>query len=57
MPEWLESTEIGAASRFGRLMLANTVTENGGDPGEQSALDLIGLTAGNPRTSLGAAAR
>ncbi len=43
VPDWLESTEIGAGSRFGRLMLANTVTENGGDPSDQSALDLIEL--------------
>jgi monoamine oxidase len=52
VPEWLDSTPIGAASRFGRLMQANTVTENGGDPGEQSALDLIELLAGNRRSSL-----
>ena len=52
VPEWLERTRIGSASRFGKLMLANTVTENGGDPGEQSALDLIVLLTGNPRSSL-----
>jgi monoamine oxidase len=52
VPEWLDSTEIGAHSRFGRLMLANTVTENGGDPGDQSALDLVVLLTGNPRSSL-----
>ena len=40
VPEWLDSTEIGSGSRFGKLMLANTVTENGGDPGDQSAQDL-----------------
>jgi monoamine oxidase len=51
-PEWLDETPIGTTSRFGQLMLANTVSENGGDPGEQSALDLIGLTGANPRTSL-----
>ncbi len=51
-PEWLDETPIGSTSRFGQLMLANTVSENGGDPGEQSALDLIGLTGANPRTSL-----
>lgn len=51
-PEWLDETPIGSSSRFGRLMLANTVSENGGDPGEQSALDLIGLTGVNPRSSL-----
>jgi monoamine oxidase len=52
VPEWLEGTEIGAGSRFGKLMMANTVTENGGDPGDQSALDLIVLLTGNPRSSL-----
>jgi monoamine oxidase len=51
-PEWLDSTPIGTSSRFGKLMLANTVSENGGDPGDQSALDLIGLTGVNPRSSL-----
>jgi monoamine oxidase len=51
-PEWLDQTPIGSSSRFGKLMLANTVSENGGDPGEQSALDLIGLTGVNPRSSL-----
>jgi monoamine oxidase len=51
-PEWLDETPIGSSSRFGKLMLANTVSENGGDPGEQSALDLIGLTGVNLRTSL-----
>ena len=52
VPEWLDSTPIGTSSRFGRLMLANTVSENGGDPGDQSALDLIFLTGNNPRSSL-----
>jgi monoamine oxidase len=52
VPEWLDSTEIGAHSRFGKLMLANTVTENGGDPADQSALDLIVLLTHNPRSSV-----
>ena len=52
VPEWLDSTPIGAHSRFGRLMLANAVTENGGDPGDMSALDLVELLSGNPRTSV-----
>ncbi len=52
VPEWLDSTEIGSGSRFGRLMLANAVTENGGDPADMSALDLIELTGSNPRSSL-----
>jgi monoamine oxidase len=33
-------------------MMSNTVTENGGDPGDQSALDLIVLLTANPRSSL-----
>lgn len=52
VPEWLDSTDIGTGSRFGGLMLSNTVTENGGDPADQSALDLIGLLTSNPRSSV-----
>jgi monoamine oxidase len=52
VPEWLDSTEIGSGSRFGKLMLANAVTENGGDPGDLSAQGLIYLLIGNPRSSL-----
>jgi monoamine oxidase len=52
VPEWLDSTEIGSESRFGRLMLANAVTENGGDPSDMSALDLIEVTGENRRSSL-----
>lgn len=52
VPEWLDSTAIGSSSRLGKLLLANTVTENGGDPGEQSALDLIEITAASPRGTL-----
>ncbi len=44
VPEWLDSTPIGTGSRFGKLMLANVVTENGGDPEDMSALDLIEIT-------------
>jgi monoamine oxidase len=44
VPEWLDSTPIGTGSRFGKLMLANAVTENGGDPQDMSALDLIEVT-------------
>jgi monoamine oxidase len=39
--EWLDGTEIGTTSKFGKLMLACTVGEQGGDPEEQSALLLI----------------
>jgi monoamine oxidase len=52
VPEWLDSTEIGSGSRLGKLLMADTVTENGGDPGDQSAQDLIYLLTGNPRSSL-----
>jgi len=52
VPDWLESSGIGASSRFGKLMLANAVTENGGDPADMSALDLIELLTRNPRSSL-----
>ncbi|HEX4466627.1 MAG TPA: NAD(P)/FAD-dependent oxidoreductase [Solirubrobacteraceae bacterium] len=39
--EWLEGSAIGTTSRFGKLMLACTVAEQGGDPEDQSALLLI----------------
>lgn len=52
VPEWLDSTEIGTGSRLGQLMLANTVSENGGDPSDQSALDLIVLCAFNQQDSI-----
>jgi monoamine oxidase len=52
VPEWLDSTEIGSGSRFGKLMMANAVTENGGNPGDQSAQDLIYLLISNRRSSL-----
>jgi monoamine oxidase len=39
--EWLAGTEIGTSSRFGKLLLACSVGEQGGDPEEQSALLLI----------------
>jgi monoamine oxidase len=52
VPGWLDSTEIGSTSRLGKLLLANTVTENGGDPADQSALDLIQITAPSRRSVL-----
>jgi monoamine oxidase len=51
VPDWLDSTPIGATSRLGKLLLANTVTESGGDPSEQSALDLE-VTAASPKSTL-----
>lgn len=41
VPEWLEETGIGVSTTFGRLLLSNAVSEYGGDPGDQSALNLI----------------
>jgi monoamine oxidase len=52
VPEWLDETEIGSTSRFGKLMMANAVSEYGGDPSRQSALNLIYLLADNARSSL-----
>ena len=52
VPEWLDRIGIGADSRFGRLMQANTVSEYGGSPGEQSALNLLYLLAWNSRDHL-----
>jgi monoamine oxidase len=52
VPEWLDEVGIGASSRFGRLMLANAVSEYGADPDDQPALNLIYLTGFNPRNSL-----
>jgi monoamine oxidase len=52
VPQWLDSTAISSTSRLGKLMLANAVTENGGEPEDMSALDLIEITAPSPRTTL-----
>jgi len=53
VPEWIEETGIGTGTRFGRLLLANAVSENGADPADQSALDLIWLAGADPgRSSL-----
>ena len=52
VPEWLDESGIGSTTRFGKLMLANAVSEYGGDPADQSALNLIYLPYANPRSSL-----
>jgi monoamine oxidase len=52
VPEWLDETGIGASSRFGQLMLADTTSEWGGDPSAQSALNLVSLLAWNSPNSL-----
>ena len=43
IPEWLDEAGIGTSSRFGRLLMADSVSEYGGDPHDQSSLNLIGL--------------
>jgi monoamine oxidase len=52
IPDWLDQTGISSNSRFGRLMLANSVSEYGGDPGDQTALNLLYLLAWNSQNSL-----
>src|SRR5436190_283274 len=52
LPDWLDQTGVGSGSRFGRLMLANSVSEYGGDPSDQPALNLLYLLAYNSRNSL-----
>jgi monoamine oxidase len=53
VPQWLASTSIGTTSNFGQLMLSNAVTEYGGDPSDQSALNLIYLLANAGKSSIG----
>ncbi|SEM16331.1 flavin monoamine oxidase family protein [Streptacidiphilus jiangxiensis] len=52
VPEWLDSTGIGQTTLFGRLMLANSVSEYGGDPSLQSALNLVYLLYKNSQNQL-----
>lgn len=52
VPEWLDETGIGSSSRFGRLLLADVVSEYGGDPSDQPALNLLYLLAWNNQNSL-----
>jgi monoamine oxidase len=52
IPDWLDQTGISSTSRFGRLMLANSVSEYGGDPSDQPALNLLYLLAYNSPSSL-----
>jgi monoamine oxidase len=52
IPDWLDQTGISSSSRFGRLMLANSVSEYGGDPSDQPALNLLYLLAYNSPNSL-----
>jgi monoamine oxidase len=52
IPDWLDQTGISSSSRFGRLMLANSVSEYGGDPSDQPSLNLLYLLAYNSPSSL-----
>ena len=52
VPEWLDETGISSGSRFGRLLLADVVSEYGGDPSDQPALNLLYLLAWNNQNSL-----
>jgi monoamine oxidase len=61
VPDWFDPAhplsnpilaEFGAHSRFARLMQTNVISEYGGDPAAQPALNLLYLLAWNPRHSL-----
>jgi monoamine oxidase len=52
VPAWLDQTGISSSSRFGRLLLADVVSEYGADPSDQPALNLLYLLAYNNRNSL-----
>jgi monoamine oxidase len=52
VPEWLDETGISSSSRFGRLLLADVVSEYGGDPSDQPALNVLYLLAWNNQNSL-----
>jgi monoamine oxidase len=47
VPEWLDEVGIGSTSRLGRLLQADSVSEYGGDPADQSALNVIYLLSDN----------
>jgi monoamine oxidase len=42
----------GTHSRLGRLLIQNAISEYGGDPAAQSALNLIALMEGDPRNEI-----
>ena len=61
VPDWFDPAhplsnpilaEFGPHSRFARLMQTNVISEYGGNPGTQPALNLLYLLAWNPRRSL-----
>jgi monoamine oxidase len=61
VPEWFDPAhplsnpilaEFGPSSRFARLLKTNVISEYGGNPAAQPALNLLYLLAWNPRNSL-----
>jgi len=52
VPEWLDEVGIGATSPFGKLMQQNAASEFGGDPSDQSVLNLLSLLPSTNRHSL-----
>jgi monoamine oxidase len=52
VPDWLDEIGVAAGSRFGQLMQSNVLSEYGGEPVDQPALNLLYLLASNSRNSL-----
>jgi monoamine oxidase len=52
VPAWLDEVGIGSHTRFGRLLMADVVSEYGGDPQDQSALNLTFLLGLGRRLNL-----
>ena len=50
--QWLDQTGIGSTSNFGQLMQTNVLSEYGGEPVTQSALNLLYLLAYNNQNSV-----
>ena len=50
--QWLDETGIGSTSNFGQLMQTNVLSEYGGEPVTQSALNLLYLLAWNNQNSV-----
>ncbi len=50
--QWLDQTGIGSGSNFGQLMQTNVLSEYGGEPSTQSALNLLYLLAWNNQNTL-----
>ena len=53
VPEWIDAeVPDGTGSRLGRLLLSDALSEFGGDPADQSALNIVFTLAFNSRQSL-----